>query len=74
MPRLLFAVAIYARSFVDLAALAALYPARKAGGAVFCGSVGSPVGRSLWGKPGGVGFEPARGGAPVEAAVWVLKS
>jgi len=32
---------------------------------------GSPVRRSLWGKAGWVGFEPARGEAPVEAVVWV---
>ncbi len=37
------------------------------GAAVF-GLEGSPVGRSLWGKPGLGGFEPARGGAPIEAA------
>ncbi len=30
---------------------------------------GSPEGRSLWGKPGLGGFEPARGEAPIEAAV-----
>ena len=48
---------------------AAFYPAREAGAPVF-GLEGSPVGRSLWGKPGLGGFEPARGGAPIEAAVW----
>jgi DNA modification methylase len=49
---------------------AAVYPARVAGGAVF-GLGGSPEGRSFWGKPGLGGFEPARGGAPIEAALGV---
>ncbi len=46
---------------------AALYPAANGGGAVF-GLGCSPEGRSLRGKPGLGGFEPARGGAPIEAA------
>ena len=49
---------------------AAFYPAREAGAAVF-GLKGWPVGHSLWGKPGWVGFEPARGEAPIEAGVVV---
>jgi len=51
---------------------AALSPAREAGGAVF-GLKSSPEGRSLWGKPGLGGFEPARGEAPIEAAAWCVK-
>jgi len=43
-------------------------PPPTAGGAVF-GLDGWPGGRSLWGKPGLGGFEPARGEAPIEAAV-----
>ena len=46
---------------------AALYPDANGGGAVFV-LVCSPGGRSLGGKPGWVGFEPARGEAPIEAA------
>ena len=49
---------------------AAFYLAREAGAAVF-GLNGSPVGRSLWGKPGWGGFEPAWGGAPIEAVFMV---
>ncbi len=45
-------------------------PPPTAGGAVF-GLDGWPGGRSLWGKPGLGGFEPARGEAPIEAALWV---
>jgi hypothetical protein len=41
-------------------------PAREAGAAVF-GLRSSPGRRSLWGKPGLGGFEPARGEAPIEA-------
>src|SRR5713101_4307445 len=50
---------------------AALYPDANGGGAVF-GLGCSPEGRSLWGKPGLGGFEPARGGAPIEAA-WLCE-
>jgi hypothetical protein len=46
---------------------APLYPDANGGGAVFCLGC-SPGGRSLWGKPGLGGFEPARGEAPIEAA------
>jgi DNA modification methylase len=49
---------------------AALFPAAHGGAAVFGFESCSPVGRSLWGKPGLGGFEPARGEAPIEAAVW----
>jgi len=46
---------------------APLYPDANGGGAVFSLEC-SPGGRSLWGKPGLGGFEPARGEAPIEAA------
>jgi hypothetical protein len=49
---------------------AAFYLAREAGAAVF-GLEEVPVGRSLWGKPGLGGFEPARGEAPIEAGLVV---
>ena len=48
------------------------FSSREAGGAVF-GLDSLPEGRSLWGKPGLGGFEPARGEAPIEAAVWRVK-
>jgi hypothetical protein len=53
---------------------APLYPDANGGGAVF-GLGCSPGGRSLWGKPGLGGFEPARGEAPIEAAclVWLKR-
>ncbi len=53
--------------FKRLGREAALYSAANGGGAVF-GLGCSPGGRSLWGKPGLGGFEPARGEAPIEAA------
>ena len=48
---------------------AAFFPARIAGAAEVVLN-GLAEGRSLWGKPGLGGFEPARGGAPIEAAVF----